>query len=391
MNNDNTIEELTKSMVKNTNSRYFNIYSANTNKYLDNKIEEITDHISTISSYLSNDSKPVNENGNTIVNFDKNREWFHDNISFIIATGKIFQVDDVDNKNMIGIMNSFHPEGNKAYLDNPRIVGNYNDVVIQSFEKDIGIRNGNYHILFIVMNTGTTDFPTYAEGETDRLPIEFDNIGIVKYSTKWNEINQIMQEYLIKYGLIYETFNVPKIDFKKQQRIQRDNYFDPNPSLSVTDVYFSRIDDLPKGKAEYFKFDQKQNMRVSKPFMQDQRGDRKDVSDPRLQKRNDLYSRIRNDLNQSLPTRMNGGVSKMDLYQLPEEAKTAEFVIYGNPNNGTYNIPQGVNLFGDTNPTIKSSMPNLSPTFSLSSTRNAKGERKMKILDSSPLFPGEKK
>lgn len=361
-----SINELTGLSVKNQNKRVFGIENSQNNE----KINEIIELSSITSSFLNNDEKPIDEHGRRIINYSPEKKWFLDNISFIFATGLIF--DDNDTKKLDNVLRCFNDLPNQAYLNNTKFILDYNDELVKSIESTCGIKNGNYHILFTVINSANEELIKTAPSN------DFNHIGTILVSTKWEEIINKISEYVSNYGLIYEYFGKSKADFKHQQRISRDNLYNPNPSISVTDVYFSEIKDLPGETSDTFKFNKKENMRTGKAFLHNQRGDREDYQDPRLEKGKDLYSRINNDVQQSLPTKQVGGVMKMDLYKLPESEQKSEFVIYDLP--GTYSIPQGNNLFGMTNPMTKADMPNFS-------SFNASGMRNRKVIPTFNYFP----
>lgn len=311
-----------------------------------------------ISEYLCADDEPLDEHGRRLINCDDSKRWFYTNITFIFATGFIFDEDDT--KQMDAVLECFVDKPNRTYLNNSYRLLNYDDALVTALEKTIGISSGNYHILMAILNA--------ADDEQLKIAPEsrFKHSGIMKITTKWSDVESTIAEYVSTYGFIFEYHNKTEVNsFEKQQRLSRENYFNSNPSQNVLDLFQTKVE---KHDPEV-NFNARENMRVGRSFGRHQRGEPDAESsvyngaDFRMRSGNDLYSRIANDHLQSLTSRTKGGVLKMNLYQMQPEAKQSEYVIY--PDADAYSIPSGDNVAPAADPTIKSSMPKItSPNYS---------------------------
>lgn len=326
-----------------------------------------------VSEYLCSEHVPVDEHGRRLINCDDSKRWFYTNITFIFATGFIF--DDDDTKHMDAVLECFVDKPNRAYLNNSYHLLNYDDELVKALENTIGITNGNYHILMAVLNAADDEQLKIAPS------VRFKHSGITKITTKWTEVENTIAEYVSDYGFIFESRNKTEVNsFEKQQRLSRENYFNSNPSQNVVDLFQTKIEKNDKE----VNFNARENMRVGRSFGRHQRGEPDESSsvysgsDFRMRSGNDLYSRIANDHLQSVTSRTKGGVLKMNLYQMMPEAKQSEYILY--PDADAYSISNGDNVAPQADPTIKSSMPKIS-------TPNYKAMRNNKKPIMLPQFP----
>ena len=338
-----------------------------------------------VSEYLCSEHVPVDDHGRRLINCDESKRWFYTNITFVFATGFIF--DEEDTKRMDAVLGCFVDKPNRAYLNNSYHLLNYDDELVMALEKTIGITNGNYHILMAVLNAADDEQLKIAPS------VRFKHSGITKITTKWTEIENMIAEYVSNYGFIFEYHDRTDVNsFKNQQRLSRENYFNSNPSQNVLDLFQTKVEKIDP----VVNFNARENMRVGRAFGQHQRGDPKDAEqDFRMKSGNDLYSRIANDHLQSLTSRTKGGVLKMNLYQMQSspgfgledgavyrkeqpEAKQSEYILY--PGADAYSISSGDNVAPQANPMIKSSMPKIA-------TPNYKAQRMNKKPIAQPQFP----
>lgn len=365
---NSSIAMLTRQGQTYSTNMEFGLISNNVNQSIRDKQAQALDVTKKVADYLCSDHVPVDEHGRRLINCTEAKKWFYDNVIFIFSTGYIF--DDDDTKHMDAVLECFKDMPNRAYLNNAYHLLSYEDELIQALENTVKIQNGNYHILMAVLNAADDEAIKVAPS------IKFKHSGIAVISTKWNEIETIIAEYISDFGFIYEYHDKTDVhSFSQQQRLTRENYFNTNPSQNVLDLMQTEV----KQNEETISFNPRANMRVGRAFGQHQRADRKDEeSDFRMRDGNDLYSRIANDHLQSVTSRTKGGVLKMNLYQMQPEAKQAEFVIY--PDADAYSLANGDNVAARADPMAKAAMPKIT-------SPNYRAQRKRRVPIASPQFP----
>lgn len=377
---NSTISELTSEMRdEHRDSMSFGLFSRHTEEDFRRRTKQITDLAKEVSSYLCTDSQPIDEHGRRLINYDINRKWFFENVTFIFVQGLVFDEDDT--KHMNAVLECFRDIPNKAYLNNVYYLLNFSDEIAQALEaKRPETKGGNYHIMMGVINAAKGD-------ELKQAPaVDFRYEGVVYCDTDWDTVEKRIAFFVENFGLIFEQSKEQNVQIKNQQRITRSNYFDLDPSVDATAIMNTRIEEFPRGEAEkYFEYNKRENMRVGRAFGQHRRGERNDEyesdglgGDFRMKAGNDLYSRINNASKQALPARQKGAVLKMDEYYLPRVSQQAEFVLYDDP--GAYNTNEGNNIVAMTNPDMKVSMPQFGNT-------NYSGQRSRRVASSQPIFP----
>ena len=369
----NTLNAQTKEIK---NPRVFGLISKDRQLQQHAEINEKLNEIKQVNEFLCETKVPVDEHGRRLINYDKGKRWFYENITFVFAKGVIFDSKDADN--MSYLMKSFKDEPNQAYLNNTYYIKDYSDEVIKAMEHEVKVSNGNYHIIMGVFCAANEQ----ALKEAPAKSLAFK--GLIRVATTWPEIFKIMTEYITNYGFIFEYYGKTEIHgFKDGKKVGRDNYMNANPSINVMDVINSQISDLPGydevlKQKEYFEHNRRENMRVGQSFSENQRGFRKHhETDNRLRNGNDLYSRISNEPMMDLPSKQVGGIYKADEYYLPKEQQQAEFILYNDLNG--YDVSSGVNVPENVNPAEKSIIPQFA-------NKNVNNSRKV-IPNTTNIFP----
>lgn len=130
--------------------------------------------------------------GLRILNGDTKHLWFRDNVAMYFATGRIF--DDKDKELLTNIL-SYFDSSKRTYLGNFYKVLNFNNPVIEGFEKKLNIGNGNYHFILIIVSYPVLEDIQYAPDT------RFMNRGVVEYFVDTDRIKQRMIEIIREYGL----------------------------------------------------------------------------------------------------------------------------------------------------------------------------------------------
>lgn len=368
-----SINTLTSEMGKpHQSSLSFGLTSKRVQEEERKRREAIESLARTVNSFMNDEELPVDEHGRRLINFDSNKEWFFNNITFIFVEGMVF--DEEDTERMNGVLSCFQDLPNKAYLNNRYLLLNYDDEVAMAIENKIGIENGNYHIMMGVINQAG------AEQIKTAPMVCFRQSGLLYCETKWETIETRMSGFVSNFGLIYEDKGKGDIHgIKNQQRITRENYFDLDPAVSAMEIMNTKVEDFPRGQEkEYYEYNRRENMRVGRAFTQNQRGSRVGDEEFRMKSGRDLYSRIENDRLTSIPAREKGGVMKMDLYYLPRESQQAEYILYKDDEG--YNVTEGNNVVSAINPTAKTNMPQFG-------NKNYKGQNNRRVVGTQPVFP----
>ena len=194
-------------------SMMFSMDSPINDKRLAEKYKRFTEISNATTEMLKDISNDINdpETGKKIINADYNNIWFTQHVYMLFSFGRIFDNND---KQFYKSVNNYFNKDNEMYLDCRHDAMNYKDELIQKIERQIGIENGNYHLLLVVIVYGKTNM----ENPPEDL---FANTGIVKWAIESDEIKEIMLTFLNKYGLAIQTEIPHKIPARISGR--RDN------------------------------------------------------------------------------------------------------------------------------------------------------------------------
>ena len=357
-----SISDLTSQIQWQSSTTSLGYQTDATKQHLQQQINKITADATSLASYVKDEQYPMDEKGNRIVNYDINKQWFFNNITFVFGIGRIF--DEADDKNLDGILHCFNAKPGMSYLANAHYVLAYTDQSIQGLEAwKRTIRDGYYHIILGVVNSAS-------EVDIEKAPVAtMRKSGVLTVLTTWDEIETYMAWAVSTFGFITDdVVATKKIDYDKLQHQPRENMFKSSDFNSVMNM---RIDDFPK-KEEYYKFETNKKLRSGNSFATTNRAPDHNTVDLRFRNKNDLYSRIRNTHNEVGPrTRIKGVISKSELYTIPKDKQTAETVIYGMP---YYDVDNGVNLYATTDPMQKALPPTFSPSTASSNGKDATGK-----------------
>lgn len=346
-------ELLKDQMVTPKSKRIFGL-KPESNHEFDQKINKIISTSTAISNYLQDSIEPVDDNGNKIINYSEDKKWFFDHITFIFSTGLLF--DEVDQKNMDYVLQSFENSPNKSYFLNNYYVLSYDNSLIQSIENYSRISSGNYHILMSLINSANDEELLDSPSEM------FNKRGIVYVATGWDNLNRTISNLISNYGFIAEYFDKLNINFDNANRLTRKNCFDTQPAESPMGILNSTIvekfEDNPEKR---FQFEESQIKRSSQSLAGSQRGINYDSCyDKRIAKNSSLYNRIYNSPKKDLPSEAYGGMLRQSEMYLPEDEQEPEFIMYNDLN--TYDKSSGKNIYPLVNPEKMSEIPNFSAT-----------------------------
>ena len=139
------------------------------------------------------------ETGKTIINANYNNVWFSQHVYMLFSMGRIFDKND---QSFFKTVNTYFDTDSGIYLSCHRDVMNYKDDLVKKIERQIGIDNGNYHLMLVLI--------VYGKEEALENPPEnlFASAGIVKWAIEADEIKEIMMTFLHKYGFATRS-NVP--------------------------------------------------------------------------------------------------------------------------------------------------------------------------------------
>ena len=152
------------------------------------------------------------ETGKTIINANYNNVWFSQHVYMLFSMGRIFDKDD---QSFFKTVNTYFDTDSGVYLSCHHDVMNYKDDLVKKIERQIGIDNGNYHLLLVLV--------VYGKEKALENPPEnlFASAGIVKWAIDADEIKEIMMTFLSKYGFTTQTEIPHKIPARISGR--RDN------------------------------------------------------------------------------------------------------------------------------------------------------------------------
>ena len=140
--------------------------------------------------------KIIDYNGNDIINYSNEKEWFYKNIVFVFSIGKIF--DEEDDKLTNEILACFSTKPNAAYLINNYYVKNFDDELVKAIEEKYNVGNGNYHLMLSVVCVASDD-------DIKNAPMnELKHRGIINCLTSFNTINSAMKKYISLFGFVAE-------------------------------------------------------------------------------------------------------------------------------------------------------------------------------------------
>lgn len=346
---------LTNQMKKWEPIRSFGLELPKTSEQIIESANKITEKSTSIVNYLNKDQNPIDGNGNSLINYNSDKDWFFNNIHFVFSVGKIF--DEEDNKKMDSVLNSFVSKPNNAYLLNNYQQLNFDHTLIKKIEERYGISNGNYHILLGLICSAS-------EEELINSPLEeFDHKGIITCVTTWKGVFDIMKKYIILFGFIaeYKDNFEPKIGSSKNIR---SNMYNVNGSVINMNMPIEKFinkndnpDDLVKQKK--YKYNEKENMRNGQIINETQRVYKNDKLRPRHEQGMSLYDRIATDnIVDTVPSKQVGGMLKMNEYYQPVDKKESEFILFNDIS--AYDKETGTNIVEMVGPVTRGEMPNFS-------------------------------
>lgn len=173
----------------------FGLHSEEYDKMIRSQQELIKKEMNAVYNILNKTNNIVVEGstGKQIINVNKNNIWFANNVFFYFSMGRIF--DKFDSQMLQELKNYFTPKSNNTFLINRYEVSNFTTDRTKKLENNIGVTNGNYHLLLIII--------VYAKEEDlkDAPELAFRERGIINMYNDIREIRDIMQSYMEKYFL----------------------------------------------------------------------------------------------------------------------------------------------------------------------------------------------
>ena len=169
------------------------------------RLKRLSEETKTVLKEVSNDIEDP-ATGKDILNADYNNLWFSQHVYMLFSLGRVF--DKNDSNFFDSVVNYFNQE-NEIYLGCSYDIMNYKDDLVKKIEQQIGIENGNYHLLLVLIV-----YANDAELEHTQEYL-FSTSGIVKWAIESDEIKDIMLTFLNRYGIATEA----PIPHKIPQRI----------------------------------------------------------------------------------------------------------------------------------------------------------------------------
>lgn len=153
--------------------------------------------ISVLNSIFRNDDSDYrDDNGQKLLNTNKDKVWFSKNVAFIFGVGSI--KDEEDDAFLAAVLGYFNNTNESGFLMNHYRVLDYTSPLIVELENKMKISSGNYHVFMVPV--------VYAdENELMNAPeAQFRRKGPVKKFMKWQQITDYMRGIMSKYGLVTE-------------------------------------------------------------------------------------------------------------------------------------------------------------------------------------------
>lgn len=179
-------------------SMMFSIDSPINDRRLEQKYKRMQEIAAATTATLKDVANEISdpETGKTIINANYNNVWFCQHVYMLFSMGRIFDRNDQEFYNTV---NTYFDADSGVYLNCYHDTMNYKDDLVKKVERQIGIDNGNYHLLLVLIVYGK---PKELENPPEYL---FASSGIVKWAIEADEIKEIMMTFLGKYGLVTQT------------------------------------------------------------------------------------------------------------------------------------------------------------------------------------------
>ena len=261
----------------------------------------------------------VDENGFAIMNANEENMWFATNVIFIFGKGAVY--DEDDDKIFGTIMDTFYNEFHgKAFLINKFFIEDYRtSSIIKGLEKTLYITPGNYHICLIPIVIEGAD----VKGAPEKM---YRKVGIVDKFMEWETINEYLYVTIGRYGFYTDPRNNPKEEL--HPLIQEGFNFDESMNLD----YVKEIENNLRRDSN---LDIKRNTITNTGRDGVNLSTSKIFNDTRGKGKNNLYNRIRSDLNvveNTTQSEKKGGTTRFEMDVIGNLPKNK------NPNHIDYQI-----------------------------------------------------
>ena len=179
-------------------SMMFSINAPINEKRLEEKYKKLQEIANVTSETLKDVANDISDprTGKTIINANYNNMWFGQHVYMLFSMGRIFDRNDQE---FYKTVNTYFDTDSGIYLNCYHDTMNYKDDLVKKVEKQIGIDNGNYHLMLVLIVYGK---PKELENPPEFL---FSSAGVVKWAIEAEEIKEIMMTFLSKYGLVTQT------------------------------------------------------------------------------------------------------------------------------------------------------------------------------------------
>ncbi len=179
-------------------SMMFSMDSPINDQRLAQKYRRLEEIASTTTATLKDVENIIEDpaTGKTIINANRSNVWFSQHVYMLFSMGRIFDKND---QSFFKTVNTYFDTDSGIYLNCHHDIMNYKDDLVKKIERQIGIDNGNYHLMLVLV--------VYGQEKALEDPPEnlFATAGIVKWAIEADEIKEIMMTFLSKYGFATRT------------------------------------------------------------------------------------------------------------------------------------------------------------------------------------------
>ena len=268
-----------------SNSYNFGLSSRNFEEKINKKQKNIDEFLAVTQDILRDDEYKYQDpiTGKLIINASQANIWVSNHVYFMFSIGSIY--DKHDFNNLSALLENFDRE-KEIYLGTIFDTYSYKDEIVKRVEKQIGLQNGNYHLLLVVIAYGKNNNFEKAPEEALR------NKGIVTYITDIDEINDMIMEMIAKYGLIteqYKTFREPN-----RLSVRRDNITDLDSKFNISeDIDWNNPNNRELFSNLQVRSEKENDFAIRQKYLSDKRLDPNCRISTRLNRNDDnLYKRI---------------------------------------------------------------------------------------------------
>jgi hypothetical protein len=182
----------TRDVKKNVTNKsdYLYYFDSGYHDEMISKNKQQSEHIVKTTNDLFKNDVPSSKK---YLNESPENKWFYENVSFLFVTGCIF--DEIDRRYIDEVLSIFQDNKHTGFLKNYFKIMTYTDESVKRIEKKLAVKNGNYHIMLVVIVYETADLSKAPEPSLSKA-------GFIEHYLNWNRVTQYISKMVSRYGLL---------------------------------------------------------------------------------------------------------------------------------------------------------------------------------------------